>query len=248
VSLKFSSIPLQQVEMRLYLPGQAISLTYEFIFHFHRLLADRYPEPLQPDNIETNRILEHKVQFGLLAPAGIVFASQETGLFLKIQANMLKLEWIRQETGAAAYPGFDAMVAELRRVIGIFETELGGPMPIKVCNITYTKILLGPQGPASEMLAKYYADGVLGSPIMRSSVFHDANMGWRTESGVDLRLQIQYGSASGAEGYLVQEHGGVELKDQETAFVGLTSVHAELEAFLKDSMSEKAKEEWGYQS
>jgi uncharacterized protein (TIGR04255 family) len=249
VSLRFSNIPLQQVEMRLYFSGKhSISLTYRLIVHFYGLFKDRFPELLEPDNIETNRASEHSVKLGLLAPLGVIYANPDDGLCLKVQANMIKLEWNRQGADGPEYPGFEGLLVELRNVVETFETELGYSLPVRICNMTYTKIILGPQGPGEDLLAKYYADGIWGTPVMRSHVFHEAQIGWRTESTVDLRLQVQYGSANEAEGYLVSEHGGVELKDQQTAFDGLIAVHSELESFMKESLSETAKEEWGYQS
>ncbi len=256
--MKFTNAPLIRVvakatlrEPRPLMPAVAVNLCGGMINRFDIVqdLAMSEQPPGRPGIVESPSQIQ-----------GLFFGSKERPNFATIQPDMVSSRWMRQpERPEAIYPGYSAVASDLDFTASVIAEvwKIEKQLVASVVQLGYTDLVLAPGMTLSEVASRYLAPELMPRPTPRPFSLGDMNYGWRVGE-IDMRLSISpgviqpEGTSEATEGiepiqaYSMDWIAGKDLSEGQSILSGMELLHREIEDLFVSSITEYAKEEWGY--
>lgn len=245
--LDFNNLPLVEAAIRASF-AQAVDLKFSAISELHERLRESFPHVTEPQHYEAAPGITEEVKIGPGHISGVVFSGSPEGLRSTLQSRVAIVRWLKQFVGDAPnYPRFSVLRATLWKVIEAVKAAYGlESLPIAVVNMSYVNFIQVTD--FSSVLSLYF------SPLVNVQATNDAEeiskleVAWR-ERGIDLRFRLEKVSATLGEdttdGCRLTTIAGMRVPATDgDAKKALDDIHARLQMFFRDVISEHAKQEW----
>jgi uncharacterized protein (TIGR04255 family) len=219
--------------------------------NIHDLLKGSFVELSEPERHEVAPGVAGTVEFRPGHLTGVVYGGHEDGLRATVQSRVAVIRWQKQFTKhPQEYPRFATMQAALWQVIEAVETvyELK-PLPIAVVNMSYVNFL--PVTDFASVLTDYFSKSVHVQATENAELIRKVELSWRN-AGIDLRFCLEKLTAvideDSMDGCRLTTVAGVTVPEPDgDPKVKLEEVHARLQVFFRDVISDRAKKEWQLQ-
>ena len=179
---------------------------------------------------------------------GAMYVGITSGVSIALQSQLLAARWRKQVVAKAPpYPRFPFLQEALwKAVAALKRLRPGQETPIRVVNMAYVN-LIQPKEPRT-VLQDYFADQVQLQVVERADPLHEMAISWREGDAIDLRFNLQAATAQlGNEkhsGYRLATVAGFRLGPDDEPERALSLIHARLQRFFHDLISDRAKREW----
>ncbi|MEW6249311.1 MAG: hypothetical protein AB1716_01590 [Planctomycetota bacterium] len=249
--MDFGNLPLVEAALRAAF-AKPIRMTYALVNSVHERLLPDFREVAEPERFEARPGAKNAFELGPGQLPGAVFGGSATGVALSLQNHVLVSRWLRQ-LGAQtpAYPRFPALRDAL--LLGI--AALGAGLPdgqspaVAVVNMSYVNFIRAPH--AVPILSRYFSDKLHVAAARDAKALHKLEVAWREQADTDLRVDLaQVGARVGdqtVEGFQLTTVAGLRLNPGTSLEAALDQVHARLQTFFRDLLSDSAKVEWQLQ-
>ncbi|MBS1716999.1 MAG: TIGR04255 family protein [Armatimonadetes bacterium] len=160
------------------------------------------------------------------------------GVSAKLQTQMLRASW--QKASDEGYPGYQkALLPVLQKLLGSIE-KLIGKQEIQVINMSYQNSITGiePIGMTSfvQLPIQIQLEGSLKS----------LEFVWSDHSQIDQRVHVQGIKSADELRVALTNVAAKRLQSNEEIWTTLELIHDTLCINFRDSLTDRAKDEWGY--
>lgn len=245
--LDFGNLPLIEAAIRASF-AQTVDLKFAAVNKVHERLRDSFPHVTEPQHHEVAPGVTEHVEIRPGVITGVVFAGNPEGLRIVLQRRVAVVRWVKQFISEApAYPRFPALRAPLWKVIDAVKDACEfDSFPIAVVNVSYVNFIHVTD--FSSVLRDYFSSLVHVKATDRAEEIPKIEVAWR-EEGIDLRFRLEKVSATlgeeTMEGCKLTTVAGMRVPPTDgDAPTTLETVHARLQMFFRDVISDRAKQEW----
>lgn len=237
-SLRFQSLPLMEVVVRLYFRAST-TLTFADIYRLREQL-DGFVEILPLRELEASPVVRDVSPIpdaaGLL---GAEFVGHPAGWSVKLQTQLLAIRW-RRTTRGLKYPGYAQTKSLVKHAFELTQSHFGANASVAVANMAYSNFVI------AEDIREYLADSFCAIRGIQTPRVFEITAGWSESDGTDLRYQVQHAiqKAEPAEGYLLTTTCGRRADSLELEEL-LDQNHGKLQGLFDALITSRAKKEWG---
>lgn len=168
------------------------------------------------------------------------------GCAIRLQPNMLTVEWESDSMGPGTYPRFEALKGKIEQCFGAIEELLGRKPGALVVNMQYVNSL--GSGRLHEDPWKYIAEPYRPKPIGDNPKLLNSRTIWRIQDIYDFRYEIErletIEQENGQNAYTLICVAGSKLEPENDPIGRLVEVHDLLNEEFKSIISKEAKAEW----
>ena len=250
-SLEFRNLPLIEAVVRVYF-RERIQVDFNLVNELHGLLRNDFPNVAPLSVWEVSPALKQETQLPIQRGdlPGAEYNGGSQGLSVHLQPQLLAVRWRRgiSEHGPQ-YQG--VRYTKLRNVLEAAFASLGklraaGDLQTALANMAYVNFIrIDDPRPYLEEKHRTYA-------TIRAKAVQEQVVAWQAPDGIDLRYEIRGAERTeGTEksvGFVLTTAAGRKLDTADDPIPTLDAVHAELQVLFADLISDRAKEEWGFQS
>lgn len=247
IQLDFGNLPLVEAAVRATFT-EPVNLRFSVINEILKRLGESFQQLTELQHYEATPGITETVSFHPGRINGVVFADNPNGLRATLQSRVAVVRWVKQYNDEAPeYPRYDVVQSALWQVhdavVAAYALE---SLPISVVNMSYVNFIHVTD--FSSVLRDYFSKEVQVKATDEAEEIRKMEVSWR-ENGIDLRFQIEKISATIGEettdGCRVTTVAGMQVPETEGAAKStLNDVHARLQVFFQDIISDRAKREW----
>lgn len=250
--LKFKNLPLIEAAVRISLETP-LQLSFGAINALHQKIRKDFPDLTEPDRFEVPPgITKGMIQIRPGNITGATYAGNPDGLRVTLQQQVISARWLKQRgDDAPDYPHFEKLRAALWSCLDACNEVLAEELTVVVVNMFYVNLI--PCENPSEILERYFVpEAHIGVFKERSArAIQKVEFAWQEPDLIDLRFALDGVTVETQEqrssAYKLTTASGVVLagRSNPDSKVALEDLHARLQSFFEQVISERARKEWG---
>jgi len=250
-SLEFKNLPLIEAVVRVYFRDR-IQVDFRLVNELHEPLRSDFPNVAPLSVLEVSPALKHDTQLPIQRGdlPGAEYSGGNQGLSVHLQPQLLAVRWRRgmSEHGPQYQ---NVRYLKLRNVLeGAFASlrklRAAGELQTALANMTYVNFIRI-DDPRPYLKDEYSTRATIGAKAVQEQV-----VAWQTQNGIDLRFEIRgaelIGGIQKSVGYVLTTAAGRKLDTEVDPIPTLDAVHTELQVLFANLISDRAKDEWGFQN
>lgn len=248
VRLDFGNLPLIEAALRTTL-SSPLTLTYAVIGSLAKQLEPKFPAVSEPKQLElAPGIGPSPTEFGPGVLPGAVYTGHAQGLSISVHPQVVVARWAKQFSPQdKSYPRFPLLRDALWNAVEMLGKTVGDEFPPPaVVNMSYTNFVPMPD-PASDVRSYFSERAQLGM-LDEARQVRKLEAAWSEAHAIDVRFTLEQVTAKLgdeiSEGYRLTTIAGKRLAGSLDAKKDLEEVHARLQTFFLDLISDKARTEW----
>jgi len=248
VRLDFGNLPLVETAIRASFKS-GIDLGFSRITAIHRELQGSFPLAEELKNYEAAPGIAEQIELGPGQIHGVVFAGNKNGLRITLQRHVVVVRWVKQPIGdSPIYPRYPLLRKTLWDVVARVKSVFAPDFLPAVVNMSYVNFI--PVENFASVLSDYFSQLVHVQALDGADQIMKVEFAWREQiTGIEVRFRLEKVSVpindKTEDGCRLTTIAGKHIFDaHRTADEELDEVHARLQAFFRDALSERAKSEW----
>ena len=246
--LDFDNLPLVEAAVRATF-REPVKLKFSAISEIHAQLRTSFPQVSEPQGYElAPGVNKEEVKISPGHITGVVFDGHSKGLRSTLQNRLAVVRWRKQFVGdSPTYPRFSTLQSALWQLIDAVKSTYGlKSLPCAVVNVSYVNFLAVID--FSSVLRDYFSSKMQVEATDGAEEVRKLEVSWR-ENGIDLRFRLEKITATLGEdvidGCQLTTIAGMHIPDTDNdAKAAIDIVHARLQEFFRDAISQRAKDEW----
>jgi hypothetical protein len=243
-TLEFSALPLVETHIRIAFE-QSILLTFQAARDLAGAMESVGFKRVVNENVlrqAPGQSLPVNFMFGTLLALS---CETEQGVRVRIQPDMIEAEWLRD--GGAEYPRFLEMLKAIDQTVKCVKATVAPDVKFTIANISYSILLEFGSAPTVSLINQYI-NFQFGAPGSHDAV-HLFEVAWSGDIDHRLTMQAFVSAPSDPPSKIIATTAaGVRLQSGANLEAELTRIHDFLIDWFYEMLTEKARNEFGYES